>query len=88
MDNRVQDSHLPSRVTPKDMLHITGSSYKSFDMDQHKVGDTVKLLVEGTIKAQSQSSTEEEVMDYTVRVEHIDDATPRSDRDETNRLKI
>ena len=88
MEPGVQDSHLPSRQTPKDLLRITGSSYKALGLSGHDVGDHVTLTINGTVKAKSENNTEEGVLDYIIRVEHIADSTPRSDRDETNRLKV
>jgi hypothetical protein len=82
------DSHLPSRVTPKDIFRITGSSYKALGMSERDVGDDVVLVIKGAVKAKSENQTEEGVMDFIIRVEHIEDNTPRSDRDENNRLKI
>lgn len=77
-----------NRSAPKDNFRISGAAYKALGMSDKDVGQSVRLVIEGTIKAKSESHLEEGIMDFVVRVDELKDITPRQDRDETGRILI
>ena len=82
------DSAFGPRTGPKPVMRIDGSAFKGLGLSGFDVGDEVNFILKGEVKAKSENPLEEGVMDLVIRVDELTDNTPRSDRDENNRLKI
>ena len=86
MDASIQNSSLPPRNFPKAHLTVDSASYGMLDLGGLDVGDEVVYVVRGEIKEKSVSQFEKDGRKITIVVKDITDQSPRTDRDQTNRL--
>lgn len=86
-DGPIHNSSIPSLNAPKQSFTINGVSYPGLGMSTYHIGDDIAIVLKGTVKGLNKPEHGRGAINLEILIEEVKDATPRKDRDETNRLR-
>ena len=86
MSESIQNSALPPRPISKTRMEIDGPTYMGLDLAGLDVGDEVVYVIHAEVKEKAVSHSDKDERRIVLTVNNIQDQTPRSDRDLTNRI--